>query len=81
MNDLKVNDQMVTDPKAMMGNWVREQSWDAFLDCYSAYIRTPNLGNAAALHLAGAALETQDSSFDLRGFESKLGWQIEVVPA
>jgi hypothetical protein len=69
MNDLNVS----------MGEWVRLECWDAFLDSYSAYLRTPNLGNAAALHLAGAALETQDTRFNLRGFETSLGWQIEVV--
>ncbi len=69
----------MSDPNTIVSGWVRQQQWDAFLDSYSAYLRTPNLGNAAALHLAGAALETQDSRFSLRGFESSLGWKFELV--
>jgi hypothetical protein len=55
----------------------RTQRWDAFLDAYSVYLRDPSLANAAALHLAGVALETTDERFSLQEFETGLGWPQE----
>ena len=52
----------------------RTRYWDEFLDAYSDYLREPCVTRAAALHLAGVELETQDSSFCLADFEQRLGW-------
>jgi hypothetical protein len=52
----------------------RTRCWDAFLDAYSAYLTEPGVARAAALHLAGVALEAQDPQFRLVDFEQRLGW-------
>jgi hypothetical protein len=54
----------------------RKQKWDSFLDAYSVYMRDPTPVNAAALHLAGVAVETSDGSFSLQTFETRLGWNL-----
>ncbi|HWN82906.1 MAG TPA: hypothetical protein VNM87_12470 [Candidatus Udaeobacter sp.] len=56
----------------------RRQKWDAFLDAYSAYLRDPNLTNAAGLRQAGVALESSDDNFSWKEFEANLGWNLEV---
>ena len=57
----------------------RARCWDAFLDAYSAYLADPGVVRAAALHLAGVALETQDPNFDLAAFEQRFGWQEDLA--
>jgi hypothetical protein len=52
----------------------RKQRWDAFLDAYSAYLHEPSVTRAAALHLAGVALEEVERGFSLADFERRLGW-------
>ncbi|MBI3956741.1 MAG: hypothetical protein HY340_02020 [Candidatus Kerfeldbacteria bacterium] len=50
--------------------------WDMFLDAYSTFLRDPSLSNAAALHLAGRALEDDGEAFSMREFEHRLGWDL-----
>jgi hypothetical protein len=56
----------------------RREKWDSFLDAYSTYLRDPSLVNAAALHLAGAAVASNDASFSLEAFEARLGWSMAL---
>ncbi len=57
----------------------RKLKWDTFLDAYSTYLRDPSPINAAALHLAGVAVETTDETFSLEAFEVRLGWNLSLA--
>ncbi len=53
--------------------------WDAFLDAYSEYLHDPSPMNAAVLHLAGAALESNGERFSLAEFKSRLDDVVAAV--
>jgi hypothetical protein len=67
-------------PPAKTSAAERARCWDAFLDAYSAYLAEPGVVRAAALHLAGVALETQDPNFRLAEFEQRFDWEEGLAP-